>query len=73
MRYVKAMEAPKRTPKSHEMKVEDGCSLCGGPVSVRFSRSRAVTVCQACRHIAVALVHLEGGNVIFEQIVHAAA
>jgi len=61
--------------KTHrrEMEVEGGCTVCGGKVSVRFSRRRAVSVCKSCHHIAVARVALDGGNVVFEQIVRAAA
>jgi len=55
------------------MEVEGGCTVCGGPVAVRFSQRRAVSVCRSCRHIAVARVALDGTNVVFEQIVRAAA
>jgi len=57
----------------HEMEVDGGCAVCGGPVSVKFSRSRAVSVCRACQHIAIAQVHVEDGNLVFEQVVRAAA
>jgi hypothetical protein len=56
-----------------EMEVAGGCSLCDGPVAVKFSRSRAVSVCRACKHVAIARVHMENGNVVFEQVVRAAA
>lgn len=55
------------------MEVESGCTVCGGPVAVRFSRSRAVSVCRSCRHLAIALVHVENGNLVFEEVVRAAA
>ena len=55
------------------MEVDGGCTLCSGPVSVKFSRSRAVSVCRACHHIAIANVHVEDGNLVFEQVVRAAA
>ena len=55
------------------MEVAGGCSLCDGPVAVKFSRSRAVSVCRACKHVAIARVHMENGNVVFEQVVRAAA
>ena len=55
------------------MEVDGGCAVCGGPVAVKFSRSRAISVCRACRHIAIAHVHVEGGNLVFEQVVRAAA
>jgi hypothetical protein len=57
-----------------EMEVEGGCAVCGGgPVAVRFSRSRAVSICRACHHLAIAHVRVEGGNLVFEQVVRAAA
>lgn len=56
-----------------EMEVEGGCAICGGPVAVRFSRSRAVSICRACHHLAIARVRVEGGNLVFEQVVRAAA
>jgi len=56
-----------------EMEVDGGCTLCSGPVAVKFSRSRAVSVCRACHHIAIANVHVEDGNLVFEQVVRAAA
>ena len=56
-----------------EMEVDGGCAVCGGPVAVKFSRSRAVSVCRECRHIAFANVHVEDGNLVFEQVVRAAA
>lgn len=56
-----------------EMEVEGGCTVCGGPVAVRFSRSRAVSICRACHHLAIANVRVEGGNLVFEQVVRAAA
>jgi hypothetical protein len=56
-----------------EMEVDGGCTVCGGPVAVRFTRSRAVSVCRACQHIAIAHVHVEDGNLVFEQVVRAAA
>ncbi|HKC60824.1 MAG TPA: hypothetical protein VKB92_12110 [Myxococcales bacterium] len=56
-----------------EMEFERGCAVCGGPVAVKFSRSRAVSVCRACHHIAIAHVHVEDGNLVFEQVVRAAA
>ena len=55
------------------MEVDGGCTLCGGPVAVKFSRSRAVSVYRACHHIAIAHVHVEDGNLVFEQVVRAAA
>jgi hypothetical protein len=73
MRYVKGMENADRGMGRAEMEVAGGCSLCDGPVAVKFSRSRAVTVCRACRHVAIARVHLENGNLVFEQVVRAAA
>ena len=73
MRYVKAMANLERGTERAEMEVAGGCSLCNGPVAVKFSRSRAVSVCRACRHVAIARVHIEDGNLVFEQVVRAAA
>ena len=73
MRYVKDMANLERGTERAEMEVAGGCSLCNGPVAVKFSRSRAVSVCRACRHVALARVHIEGGNLVFEQVVRAAA
>jgi hypothetical protein len=73
MRYVNAMANLERGTERAEMEVAGGCSLCDGPVAVKFSRSRAVSVCRACRHVALARVHIEGGNLVFEQVVRAAA
>jgi hypothetical protein len=73
MRYVKAMANLERGPERAEMEVAGGCSLCDGPVAVKFSRSRAITVCRACKHVAIARVHMENGNLVFEQVVRAAA
>jgi hypothetical protein len=73
MRYLKSMANAERSTERAEMEVADGCSLCGGPVAVKFSRSRAVSVCRACRHVAIARVHMENGNLVFEQVVRAAA
>ena len=52
MRYVKHMANLERGTERAEMEVADGCSLCDGPVAVKFSRSRAVSVCRACKHVA---------------------
>jgi len=52
---------------------DGGCSVCGGPVAVKFTRSRAVSICRACHHFAIANVHVEDGNLVFEQVVRAAA
>jgi hypothetical protein len=73
MRYVKGMENTERGAKRAEMEVAGGCTLCGGPVAVKFSRSRAVSVCRTCMHVAIARVHIEDGNLVFEQMVRAAA
>ena len=73
LRYVKYMENADKKQQNREMEVEGGCTLCGGPVAVRFSRSRAVSVCRACRHLAIALVHVEDGNLVFEEVLRAAA
>jgi hypothetical protein len=73
MRYVKCMENQERGPKKAEMEVPGGCQVCGGPVAVKFSRSRAVSVCRSCMHVAIARVHVEAGNLVFEQVVRAAA
>jgi hypothetical protein len=73
MRYVNGMVNLERGTERAEMEVAGGCSLCDGPVAVKFSRSRAVSVCRACRHVALARVHIEGGNLVFEQVVRAAA
>jgi hypothetical protein len=73
MRYVIAMENAERGSKRAEMEVPGGCSVCGGPVAVKFSRSRAVSVCRTCMHVAIARVHVEEGNLVFEQMVRAAA
>jgi len=67
------MDSAERKPNQREMEVKDGCTLCGGPVAVKFSRSRAVSVCRACHHLAIALVHVENGNLVFEEVVRAAA
>ena len=40
-----------------EMEFDGGCSVCGGPVAVKFTRSRAVSICRACHHFAIANVH----------------
>jgi len=56
-----------------EVEFDSGCTLCGGPVAVKFTRSRAVSVCRTCRHLAIARVHLEGSQLVFEQVVDAAA
>ena len=73
MRYVKGMENPEKGARRAEMEVAGGCTLCGGPVAVKFSRSRAISVCRSCRHVAIANVHMENGNLVFEQVVRAAA
>jgi hypothetical protein len=73
MRYVKPMENQERGAGRAEMEVAGGCTLCGGPVAVRFSRSRAVSVCRSCMHVAIARVHMQDGNLVFEQVVSAAA
>ena len=67
------MDTPEKNQGKREMEVDGGCTLCGGPVAVRFSRSRAVSVCRACRHLAIALVHVENGSLVFEEVVRAAA
>jgi recombinational DNA repair protein (RecF pathway) len=67
------MDSPGTKESKREMEVDGGCAVCGGPVAVKFSRSRAVSVCRECRHIAVANVHVEDGNLVFEQVVRAAA
>lgn len=73
MRYVKCMDHQEKGAKRAEMEVAGGCTVCGGPVAVKFSRSRAVSVCRSCMHVAIALVHMENGNLVFEQVVKAAA
>jgi hypothetical protein len=73
MRYVKDMENPEKGAGRAEMEVAGGCTVCGGPVAVKFSRSRAVSICRSCMHVAIARVHMEDGNVVFEQVVRAAA
>ena len=73
LRYLKGMNPAGTKENEREMEVEGGCTLCGGPVAVKFSRSRAVSVCRACQHIAIAHVHVEDGNLVFEQVVRAAA
>ena len=67
------MDSADTKERKREMEVDGGCAVCGGPVAVKFSRSRAVSVCRTCRHIAIAHVHVEGGNLVFEQVVRAAA
>jgi len=67
------MDTGGRNDDKREMEVDGGCTLCGGSVAVKFSRSRAVSVCRACQHIAIAQVHVEDGNLVFEQVVRAAA
>lgn len=66
------MDTAGRDPR-REVEFETGCTVCGGPVAVKFSRSRAVSVCRNCRHLAIARVRLEDGNLVFEQVVDAAA
>jgi len=73
MRYLKCMENAEKGARRAEMEVADGCTVCGGSIAVKFSRSRAVSVCRACKHVAIALVHMENGNLVFEQVVRAAA
>jgi len=73
MRYVKDMENAERGARRAEMEVAGGCQVCGGPVAVKFSRSRAVSVCRSCMHVAISRVHMEDGNLVFEQVVRAAA
>ncbi len=73
LRYLTGMDTAERKGNRREMEVESGCTVCGGPVAVRFSRSRAVSVCRSCRHLAIALVHVENGNLVFEEVVRAAA
>ncbi|HWE23661.1 MAG TPA: hypothetical protein VG496_06940 [Myxococcales bacterium] len=67
------MDHQEKGAKRAEMEVAGGCTVCGGPVAVKFSRSRAVSVCRSCMHVAIALVHMENGNLVFEQVVKAAA
>jgi hypothetical protein len=66
------MDTPRRET-DREVEFDTGCTLCGGPVAVKFTRSRAVSVCRSCRHLAIARVHLEDGQLVFEQKVDAAA
>ena len=73
LRYLKAMDTEGTGKERREMEVPGGCSVCGGPVAVKFTRSRAVSVCRACHHMAIAHVHVEDGNLVFEQVVRAAA
>jgi hypothetical protein len=75
MRYLFAMDEIREVTQeaSTDVIVEKGCQLCGGPLAVRLSASRAVTVCKACSHFSVALVERHGGHMVFQQILRAAA
>ena len=59
--------------QSKDMEVAGGCSVCGGALSVRFYNNRAVSICRECHHVGLARFQFQGRNVIFEQIVRAAA
>ena len=66
------------TPKSEataapEMEMSESCPACGGDVSVRFTGRRAASICRKCGYVAFSIVHQHGGQMVFQQLVRAAA
>jgi transcription initiation factor TFIIIB Brf1 subunit/transcription initiation factor TFIIB len=55
------------------MEMSESCPACEGDVSVRFTGRRATSICRKCGYVAHSRVHQHGGQVVFEQLVRAAA
>jgi hypothetical protein len=57
----------KKDGDSAEVELPNGCTLCGGALSVRFSANGAYSVCVSCRWIARPSVAFRDGaiNVVF--------
>jgi hypothetical protein len=60
MRRVREAEAPE-TPA--DMELEEGCLLCGGPLSLRVVGSTVGTYCRSCRWISRPQLHRHQGEV----------
>ena len=60
-------------PTPPEMEMAGSCPACAGDVSVRFTGRRAASVCRKCGYVTHSIVHQHGGQLVFEQLVRAAA
>jgi hypothetical protein len=60
-------------PAAPEMEMSESCPACAGDVSVRFTGRRATSICRKCGYVALSIVHQHGGQMVFEQLVRAAA
>ena len=60
-------------PAVSEMEMSGSCPACQGDVSVRFTGRRATSVCRKCGYVVHSIVHQQGGQIVFEQLVRAAA
>jgi hypothetical protein len=47
--------------------------VCEGDVAVRFTGRHANSVCRRCGYMTHSIVHQHGGQIVFEQLVRAAA
>jgi transcription initiation factor TFIIIB Brf1 subunit/transcription initiation factor TFIIB len=55
------------------MEMSGSCPACEGDVSVRFTGRRAASICRKCGYVAHSIIHQHGGQIVFEQVVRAAA
>jgi hypothetical protein len=60
-------------PAAPEMEMSGSCPACEGDVSVRFTGRRAASICRKCGYVAHSIIHQHGGQIVFEQVVRAAA
>ena len=60
-------------PTPPEMEMAASCPACAGDVSVRFTGRRATSVCRKCGYVTLSIVHQHAGQLVFEQLVRAAA
>jgi hypothetical protein len=66
---MRSAAQPKRDD-FHDVELDEGCILCGGPLELRVSASGACTYCRACRWISrPAMRRDDAGNV---HVVHPA-
>jgi hypothetical protein len=60
-------------PTAPEMEMAGSCPVCEGDVAVRFTGRHANTVCRRCGYMTHSIVHQHAGQILFEQLVRAAA
>jgi uncharacterized Zn finger protein len=60
-------------PQPPEMDVAGSCPACSGDVAVRFTGRRAMGLCRSCGYLSHTFVHRHAGQLVFEEIVRAAA